>query len=218
MIAMLLLSSLLQQPPDPTYADLSKKHGLGAADQHMRNGKYLEAAVAYRNVLMTPGDREAVRIPLALALLAKGDAVYAGIEIRRAHLLYPDFARLAIDAAELLGSKGTLAKIVEGLTGKAAEGDEAEVNAAAAYAFLIDGEKEKSQTALAKYVQLRGNDAFAKDVKAVLAKAPAAKTAVAAATPSAAPAQALTPAGAPVRAGTRFVEVEARPRGEILSK
>jgi hypothetical protein len=216
MIAALFLTTLLAQQ-DPTYAELSKKHGLAAADQNMREGKYLEAAVAYRNVLMSPGDREAVRIPLALALLAKGDAVYAGIEIRRAHLLYPDFARLSIDAAELLGSKGALAKIVDGLTGKAAEGDEAEVNAAAAYAYLIDGEKERSQTALSKYVQLRGSDAFAKDVKSILARAPAAKTVVAAATPAPA-AQPLTPGGSPIRAGIRFVEVQARPRGEILSK
>jgi hypothetical protein len=216
MIALLFLTTLLTQQ-DPTYAELSKKHGLGAADQQMRDGKYLEAAVAYRNVLMSPGDREAVRIPLALALLAKGDAVYAGIEIRRAHLLYPDFARLSIDAAELLGSKGALAKIVDGLTGKAAEGDEAEVNAAAAYAYLIDGEKDRSQTALSKYVQLRGSDAFAKDVKSILARAPAAKPAVVAAAPAAA-AQPLTQGGAPIRAGARFVEVQARPRGEILSK
>src|SRR6185503_19572576 len=110
MIALLVLTSLLAQQ-DPTYAELSKKHGLGAADQRLREGKFLEAAVAYRNVLMSPGDREAVRIPLAIALLAKGDAVYAGIEIRRAHLLYPDFARVAIDAAELFGSKGALSKI-----------------------------------------------------------------------------------------------------------
>jgi len=215
MITLTLLATLLQQP-DPTYAELSRKHGLAAADRHMRDGKFLEAAVAYRNVLMSPGDREAVRIPLAIALLAKGDAVYAGIEIRRAHLLYPDFPRLSIDAAELLGSKGALAKIVDGLTGKAAEGDEAEVNAAAAYAYLIDGEKERSQASLTKYVQLRGNDAYAKDVKAVLARAPAAKPAVVAAAPAAA--APLAPAGAPVRAGIRFVDVEARPRGEILSK
>jgi hypothetical protein len=216
MIALCLLASLLQQQ-DPTYAELSRKHGLKAADQQMREGKYLEAAVAYRNVLMTPGDREAVRIPLALALLAKGDAVYAGIEIRRAHLLYPDFSRLSIDAAELFGSKGALAKIVDVLSGKTADGDEAEVNAAAAYAYLIDGERERSQAALAKYVQLRGTDAFAKDVKATLAKVPAAKPAVVAAPPAASP-QPLTQGGTPVRAGIRFVEPEARPRGEILSK
>ena len=216
MIALLILAPLLAQQ-EPTYAELSRKHGLGAADQRVREGKYLEAAVAYRNVLMSPGDREAVRIPLALALLAKGDAVYAGIEIRRAHLLYPDFSRLLIDAAELFGTKGALAKIVESLSGKAAEGDEAEVNAAAAYAYLIDGERERSQAALAKYVQLRGTDAFSRDVKALLARAPAAKP-PSAEPPPAAASQPITKGGAPVRAGVRFVESESRPRGEILSK
>src|SRR5262245_53023340 len=179
----LLLLALLQAPPqpDPTYQDLSRKHGLGAADQMMKEGKYLEAAVAYRNILMTPGDREAVRIPLSLALLAKGDAVYAGIEIRRAHLLYPDFSRLSIDAADLFGSRGALSRIVESNAAKAADGDEAEVSAAAAYAYLIDGDRERSQAALTKYAQLRGSDAFAKDVKGIVARAPAAKPAVAAA-------------------------------------
>ena len=217
MIALLLLTGLLAQQ-DPTYAELSRKHDLGAADQRLREGKHLEAAVAYRNVLMSPGDREAVRIPLAMALLAKGDAVYAGIEIRRAHLLYPDFARLAIDAADLFGTKGALAKIVDGRAGKAADGDEAEVNAAAAYGYLIDGERERAQASLTKYVQLRGNDAFAKDLKSMLARAPAPKPPAVAAPPPAAAARPLVQGGAPVRASTRFIESEARPRGEILSK
>jgi hypothetical protein len=215
-IAMLLLTTLLAQQ-EPTYAELSRKHGLASADARLREGKYLEASVAYRNVLMSPGDREAVRVPLAMALLAKGDAVYAGIEIRRAHLLYPDFARLAIDAAELFGSKGALAKIVDARAGKPAEGDEAEVNAAAAYAYLIDGERERAQASLTKYVQLRGSDAFAKDLRSMLARAPAAKPPVAPAT-AAAPATPITQGGAPVRAGTRFIESEVRPRGEILFK
>ena len=217
MIAQLILTALLAQQ-EPTYADLSRKHGLAAADQRLREGKYLEAAVGYRNVLMSPGDREAVRVPLAIALLAKGDAVYAGIEIRRAHLLYPDFPRLAIDAAELFGSKGALAKIVEARAGKPAEGDEAEVNAAAAYAYLIDGEPDKAQASLAKYIQLRGDDAFAKDLRSMLTRARSARPpAVPPPATVAAPAP-LTKGGAPVRAGTRFIESEPRPRGEILFK
>jgi len=216
MIALLFATLLAQQ--EPTYAELSRKHGLGAADQRLREGKFLEAAVAYRNVLMSPGDREAVRVPLAMALLAKGDAVYAGIEIRRAHLLYPDFSRLAIDAAELFGSKGALAKLVDARAGKAAEGDEAEVNAAAAYAYLIDGERDRAQAALTKYVQLRGSDAFAKDLKSMLARAPAGKPPAASPPATAAAPTPLTQGGAPVRAGTRFIESEARPRGEILFK
>jgi hypothetical protein len=216
MIALLFAALLAQQ--EPTYAELSRKHGLAAADQRLREGKYLEAAVAYRNVLMSPGDREAVRVPLAMALLAKGDAVYAGIEIRRAHLLYPDFPRLAIDAAELFGSKGALSKIVDARAGKAAEGDEAEVNAAAAYAYLIDGERDRATAALTKYVQLRGSDAFAKDLKSMLGRAPAGKPPAAPPPTTAAAATPLTQGGAPVRAGTRFIESEVRPRGDILFK
>src|SRR5688500_6163211 len=110
MMSLIFLAALLPQQ-DPTYADLSRKHGLGAADQLLKDGKFLEASVAYRNVLLTPGDREAVRIPLALALLAKGDAAYAGIEIRRAHTLCPDFSKIALDPAALFGSKGVLTKV-----------------------------------------------------------------------------------------------------------
>lgn len=210
---LVFLAALLQQ--DPTYADLSRKQGLGAADLQMRAGKYLEAAVAYRNILLTPGDREAVRIPLALALLAKGDAVYAGIEVRRAHMLCPEFAKLVIDPAELFGSKGALTKAADAVSGRPAEGDEAEVNAAAAYAYFLEGERDRAQAALAKYVGLRGSDAFARDLKAALAKAPAKATA--AAPPAPAPPIAYR-GGDPVRAGVRFVEPEVRPRGEILAK
>ncbi len=215
MIQLMVLAALLQEP---TYADLSRKHGLGAADQLMKAGKYLEAAVAYRNILLTPGDREAVRIPLALALLAKGDAVYAGIEVRRAHMLCPDFARIVLDPSELFGSKGALLKAADAVAGKAAEGDEAEVNAAVAYACFIEGDRDRAQAALGKYAQLRGNDAFVRDLKAALAKVPAKATAAAAPTPPPAPAPVAHRGGDPVRAGVRFVEPEVRPRGEILAK
>jgi Flp pilus assembly protein TadD len=217
MMQLMVLAALLQEP---TYADLSRKHGLGAADQFMRTGKYLEAAVAYRNILLTPGDREAVRIPLALALLAQGDAVYAGIEVRRAHMLCPDFARIVIDPAELFGSKGTLLKAADAVAGRTMEGDEAEVNAAVAYACFLEGDRDRAQTALGKYAQLRGNDAFVRDLKAALAKVPAKATAAATTPPAAAPAAAPVAyrGGDPVRAGIRFVEPEVRPRGEILAK
>jgi hypothetical protein len=213
-MTLLLLSVLLLQQ-EPAYAELSKKHGLGSADQLMRDGKYLEAAVAYRNILLTPGDREAVRVPLALALLAKGDAAYAGVEIRRAHMLYPDFAKLVIDTAELFKSKGALAKIAEAALARDSDGEGAEVNAMAAYAFFLEGDRERAQTALAKYAQSRGADAYVKDLKAALAKAPAAKP-VAAATP--APAPAPLKGGEPVRAGVRFIEPDVRPRGETLAR
>ena len=198
---------------DPTYADLSRKHGLGAADQLLKDGKFLEASVAYRNVLLTPGDREAVRIPLALALLAKGDAAYAGIEIRRAHMLCPDFSKIAVDPAALFGSKGALTKAADAAVGRDANADGgAEVHAVAAYAYLLEGEGERARAALAKYVQSRGSDAFARDLKAALEKSVPAKPIVAA---PAAPEPALR-GGAPVRAGVRSVDPSAQPRGEIL--
>ena len=212
MMSLLLCSMLLQQ--EPTYADLSRKHGLGAADQLMRDGKYLEAAVAYRNILLTPGDREGVRIPLALALLAKGDAGYAGVEIRRAQMLYPDFSRLVIDPADLFKSKGILAKATEAALAKETDGEGAEVNAVAEYAFFLEGERERAQSTLAKYAQSRGADAYVRDLKAALTKAPAAKV-VAVATPAPAP---PLRGGEPVRAGVRFIEPEVRPRGETLAR
>jgi hypothetical protein len=218
MMHLVLLAALLQQ--EPTYGELSRKHGLAAADQLLREGKALEAAVAYRNILLTPGDREAVRIPLALALLAKGDAAYAGIELRRAHMLYPDFLRLTIDPAELFGAKGALAKAADAVAAREPEGDVAEIQAALAYAYFLEGDRERSQAALGKYAQSRGNDAFARDLKAALAKVATAKTAAAAPAPSAAPAAAAAPfrGGDPVLAGARFVEPDVRPRGEILAR
>ena len=213
MIALWLCSALLQQ--EPTYAEVSRKNGLGAADQLMRDGKYLEAAVAYRNILLTAGDHEAVRLPLALALLAKGEAAYAGVEIRRAHMLYPDFSRLAIDPAELFKSKGILAKAAEAALAREPDGEGAEVNAVAAYAFFLEGDRDRAQAALGKYAQSRGADAYVRDLKAALSKAPAAKPVVAA-TPL--PAPLPLRGGEPVRAGARFIEPDVRPRGETLAR
>src|SRR5579863_5413454 len=164
----MLAALLLQQ--EPTYAELSRKQGLGAADRLMGQGKFLEAAISYRNQLLEPGDREGVRIPLALALLAKGDAVYAGIEIRRAHMLYPDFNKLQLDPSELFGARGILAKAALAASAKEGDDDGAEVNAVVAYALSLDGEKDRAQAALDRYVQSRGNDGFAKDLKAALTK------------------------------------------------
>jgi hypothetical protein len=217
MIALVLMLALA--PEDPSYVELSKKQGLSAADKLMHDGKYLEAAVAYRNVLLTPGEREAVRIPLALALLAKGDAVYAGIEIRRAHMLYPDFCRLAIDPVQLFGARGVLTKAADQAAQRENEGDGAEVDAITAYAYFLEGERDRAQAALARYVQSRGQDAFANDLKAALGKL-AAPVAAKPAAPAAEPAS--VPAGAfkvePVKAGVRYREPEVRPLGEILSR
>ena len=216
-VLMLLVACL---GPDPTYAELSRKHGLGAADRLMREGKFLEAAVAYRNLLLEPGgDRESVRLPLALALLAKGDAVYAGIEIRRAHMLYPEFARLVIDPAELFGRKGVLTQAAEQALKKTGEEQAAEVDAAVAYAFCLEGDRERAQASLGRYVMFRGNDAFARDLKDLIAKESSPSSPKAVVTVAAPPPPPLSVRGGEaVRIGVRFVESEMRPRGEILSK
>src|SRR5579863_778865 len=209
---------------DPTYADLSRSHGLGAADRLLKDGKYLEAAVAYRNQLLEPGEREGVRIPLALALLAKGDAMYAGIEIRRAHMLYPAFLRLVIRPEDLLGARGVLAKAAAAALQKDGDGDGAEVNAIAAYAFWLDGERDKAQAAIDRYAVSRGTDEFAKDMKAVIAKPDGTATVVISSVKPpaplpkiATPAASLPRGGAPVRVGIRFVDPDVAPRQEIFS-
>jgi hypothetical protein len=220
MIGLLLLLSLA--PEDPTYGELSRKQGLSAADRLMHDGKFLEAAVAYRNILLTPGEREAVRVPLALALLAKGDAVYAGIEIRRAHMLYPEFCRLAVDPTELLGARGVLTKAADQACQRETEGDGAEVDAIAAYAYFVEGERDRALAALGRYAQSRGQDAFATDLKAALSKLaapaaakPAGGTVEVAAVPAPGPS---APKAEPVKAGVRYREPEVRPLGEILSR
>jgi len=217
MIGLVLLMALA--PEEPTYVELSRKQGLSTADRLMRDGKFLEAAVAYRNVLLTPGEREAVRIPLALALLAKGDAVYAGIEIRRAHMLYPDFCRLAIDPVALLGSRGVLTKAADQACQRENEGDGAEVDAIAAYAYFLEGERDRAQAAIGRYVQSRGPDAFANDLKAALSRLAAPPAAAKPAEPAPPPGPATAaPKVEPVRSGVRYREPEVRPLGEILSR
>lgn len=217
---MILLAALLAlRGEDPTYADLSKKYGMGQADRLMGEAKYLEAAVAYRNCLLQSGEREAVRIPLALALLAKGEAGYAGIELRRAHMLYPDFARLRIDPAGLLGQKGTLARLAEEAARSPTEGEEAEVHAAIAYAWYLEGDRDRALASLGRYAQSRGEDAFARDLRAMIskdAKAPASVPPAAA--PPSAPAKPKVRGGDPVRAALRFLETEPQPRGDIFSR
>jgi hypothetical protein len=218
MMALVLMVVLVG--PDPTYAEISKKHGLGAADHLMREGKFLEAAVAYRNRLLEPGaERESVRIPLALALLARGDAVYAGIEIRRAHTLYPEFGRLVIDPAELFGQKGVLSKAADSALKKAGETEAAEVDAVVAYAFCMEGDRDRAQAALERYVQSRGADAYSRDLRELLGKGgvPPRSRLAGAAAPSA-PSPVPVRSGEVVRVGIRFIEPESRPRAEILSK
>jgi hypothetical protein len=204
---------------DVSYTDISRKFNLAPADRLMKEGKYLEAAVAYRNLMLQSADREATRVPFALALLAKGDASYAGIELRRAHMLYPDFMRLRIDPAELFGSKGDLAKAAEAATRQKTEGDAAEVNAIIAYAWYLEGEQKRAQEALDRYIQARGADSMARDLRTMVAKtgAPAPAAAAPAAAPPSPPA-ALIRTGEPTKAAFQFVEPEVKPRAEIFSK
>jgi hypothetical protein len=218
-MTLVVLAALLFQQEPPTYAELSRTYGLGSADRLMREGKFLEAAVAYRNLLLQPGEREGVRIPLALALLAKGDAVYAGIEIRRAHMLYPGFSKLVLHPEDLFGAKGVLAKATDAVVHKEGEGD-AEVNAVIAYALGLEGDRDRAKAALDRYAQLRGEDAFSKDLRASWAKAPAdpAAHAAAAPAPAAPPSAPALRGGEPIRSGIRFIEPDVRPRGEIFSR
>jgi hypothetical protein len=220
MITAVILMALA--PQDLTYADLSRKQGLRDADGLMRQGKFLEAAVAYRNVLLTPGDREAVRIPLALALLAKGDAVYGGIEIRRAHMLSPDSLWLALDPAELVGAKGILSRAADAAIQSEAEGEGAEVDAIAAYAYYLEGQRDRAQAALSRYMQSRGNDGYARDLGAALKKTVPSAAKPSNAAPPETPGRPATsgpvPKGEPVKAGLRYREPETRPLGEIFAR
>jgi Flp pilus assembly protein TadD len=216
----LFVSMMLLQAPEVAYADVSAKYGLGDADRLMADGKFLEAAVAYRNLLLQPGDREAVRVPFALALFATGDnTAYAGVELRRAQKLYPDFVNLSIDAAALFGSRANLAKLAERTAREKAEGDGAEARIMLAFVWQLTGDTDAANAALAQYVQARSDDELAKAVRARLApppkKAEIAKAPPAAAPPPSRPVETLK-AGEPVRAGARFLESPARPRAEIF--
>jgi hypothetical protein len=134
-------------------------------------------------------------------------------------MLYPEFARLSIDPVELFGSKEPLAKAADAAAGREKDGDGAEVSAAAAYAYYIVGDRERAQASLAKYVQTRGNDAFVRDLTAAVTKLPAPKPPVVAAPPPPPPSSpASLRGGDPVRAGARYIEPHARPRGEILAR
>jgi len=230
---MLLAALLLQAQLGPAkvqaelpYADVSKKFQLGDADRLMRDGKFLEAAVAYRNALLQPGDRELVRIPFALALFAHGDAGYAGVELRRASTLCDDFARLSLDAADLFGSRGALAKIADRIGREKPEGDGAERDAMLAFVLHLAGEEAAATDAVGRYAVSRGEDAFAKALRAKISGAPEKKPAPAGRdadklqqrVDQIGGAPAGTRAGEPARAGTRYLETPCRPRGEIIEK
>jgi hypothetical protein len=177
---------------------------------------------------LQPGDREAIRIPFALALFAHGDASYAGIELRRAHNLYEDFARVSIDAGELFGSRAALARLASRVTRERPEGDGAEVQAALAYVLHLSGDAEAASSALGSYAKVRGEDGYVRALRA--RQGEVAKKPASAPTPAAAEgdlwkrveqmdAVGRPPAprmGEPARAGTKFQEPAVRPRGEIF--
>jgi len=214
----LALAFLLQAAEVP-YSEVSAKFQLGDADRMMREGKYLEAAVAYRNALLQPGDREAIRVPFALALFAHGDTAYAGVELRRAQTLYADFGKLAIDAADLFGARATLARLGDRTVKEKPDGDGAETMAALAYVWHLIGETDSASTLIGKYVAARGEDAYARALKELLSpvrekKPPPAPAPIVASTAPVADAR----PGSPARAGARFLESPSRPRGEIFEK
>lgn len=243
MKALTMLLSLAAAQPAPaqeaallTGADLSRRFGLKEADARMRDGKYLEAAVAYRNALIQPGDREAVRVPFALALMGAGEPAYAGIELRRAGLLCTEFAKIRPDIEDLFGSKDALSKVLDKLDRKEPEGDGGDGFAALAYGRWLAGQTTESRAALAKYISLRGEDAFSKALGDLSREEPAAAAPPPNAPPEIAKLQkkvdAMTspgpkatetsapPAAPPeaARAPVAFVNFPPKPRPEVLEK
>lgn len=155
--SLVLPAAMAGQEGRLSYGELSRTMGLDAADALMRKGQYLEAAVAYRNSLLKPGDREAVRVPLALALIANGDLDYAGLELIRAEKLYDGFTRLRVGPDALFPSSTTLIERLAEVdtTNLAADG-----LAAMAYAWLTLGRTSSAQTVLALYARQRGEDTY----------------------------------------------------------
>jgi hypothetical protein len=145
------------------YRDVSAGYKLGDADRLMTSGKYVEAAVLYRSALLEGADRDAVRIPFAMALLANGDAEYAGIELRRAVKFYDGFARLRPAAEELFESRETLHQIAK----KAAETAEGDALLAVAYARIVLGDRRAAHDAINKYSSARNEPDVVRTLRAM---------------------------------------------------
>ena len=152
-LAMLFL--LLGPPQEDHYSRLSKECGLEEADSMMRREKYLEAAVAYRNLLLESQGRNGIRIPLAFALLATGDVDYAGKQIRCARLLFDGFDRFRFDPATLFSSSTTWHDLLRRADARVMTPDGWIF---LAYARFLAGEPAEAQKALAKYTRWRGPD------------------------------------------------------------
>lgn len=138
-----MIFAMLEDPV--RYSELSERHQLAPADRLMRQGRYREAAVQYRNLLPGAGDREAVRVPLALALLAGGDFEYAGLELRRAFRLYDAFDRLTIEPEDLFSSRDALVDRLASIRRDSLQGD---AWAAYAYAAIVAREPDLARRAL----------------------------------------------------------------------
>lgn len=225
MTALLVLALL---GDETTYAEISRKHGLADADKLMREGKYLEAAVAYRNVLLKAGDHEAVRLPLALALFAHGDFTYAGTELRRAQTFYPGFAATRIELGDLFASRPAVALQADRVAREKIDGEAAEGHAALGYLFHLLGDHDRAAAAVKRYADARGQDALARDLLGMIERARQKAT-----PPPRPPADlerlekrvcqmggktSAGRAGAPIRAETRYHETSARARGEVFEK
>lgn len=156
---MILLMWAFLQAEDPiSYRDLSEKFQLVEGDKLMKLGRYREAAVQYRNALPGPGDREAVRMPLAIALLAAGDLEYAGLELRRAWTLYDGFDRLAVDAGDLFSSRDAL---LDRLSTVRRDELKSDGWAALAYGAILAREPDLARRALDRLEQDRERTDFA---------------------------------------------------------
>ncbi|MBI2931377.1 MAG: hypothetical protein HYY16_06975 [Planctomycetes bacterium] len=204
-----VLAFMAQTAPEATaipYAELSKKHQLEEADSLMREGRALEAVVAYRSKLLQPGDHEAIRVPFALALLAHGDPTYAGLELRRAQTLCADFARLRLEPTDLFRSRAELAELARKASAETPDDDDPHRHAAAAFAFHVAGDPPGASSALASYVQRCGEDDFARALRSMMQRAVPA--------PSRTAPEARH--GPPLRAATRFVPSRSDPQSEIF--
>jgi hypothetical protein len=162
-------AGMVQDEGPVAYRELSSQYRLADADAKMLAGKYLEAAVLYRTALLESGDRDAVRVPFALALLGNGDATYAGIEIRRAAKFFEGFARLRVAPEELFPSREELAELAR----TAAESADAEALIAAAYARILLGDRRGAHEAINRYASQRNEPALVRALRSMADEEPA---------------------------------------------
>ncbi len=137
------------------YSRLSNACALERPDAMMRQGRYLEAAVGYRNLLMRSDGRDEIRIPLAFALLGTGDVDYAGKQIRCAQLLFEGFDQFRFDPASLFSSTSKWKDLLHRADARALTPDGWLF---LGYARFLSGDKPGAQAALTRYTRWRGGD------------------------------------------------------------